>query len=109
MEQQMIRPMTEEEEKRYKARNPREKIAIERIWNIRPDGFAIKMPTTEKVGEYVILEFKRMSCDRGIRHTGKERCGSPVCVHKIGIRAYTWPRMVGEPEKLHSRTNMQIS
>jgi hypothetical protein len=35
---------------------------LERIWNKRPDGFAIKMPTTETAGEFVILEFKRMSC-----------------------------------------------
>jgi len=34
----------------------------DRIWKKRPDGFAIKMPTKEKAGELVILEFKRMSC-----------------------------------------------
>ena len=32
------------------------------IWNKRPDGFTIKMPTTETVSELVILEFKRVSC-----------------------------------------------
>jgi hypothetical protein len=41
-------------------------IELERIWNKRPDGFTIKMPTTETAGELVILEFviefKRMSC-----------------------------------------------
>ena len=26
------------------------------------NGFAIKMPTTETAGEFVILEFKRMAC-----------------------------------------------
>jgi hypothetical protein len=43
---------------------PRERIAEERIfqiWNERPDGLAIKMPTSETVGEFVLLEFKRMS------------------------------------------------
>ncbi len=50
MEKEMIRPMTEAEEKRYEAGIPREKIVIERIWNKRPDGFTIKIPTTEKVG-----------------------------------------------------------
>jgi hypothetical protein len=35
---------------------------LDRLWNKRPDGFAIKMPTETKVGELVILEFKRMSC-----------------------------------------------
>jgi len=39
----------------------RGRIAEERIWNKRPDGLAIKMPTTEKLGEFVILEFKRIS------------------------------------------------
>jgi hypothetical protein len=62
MQQEMNHPMTEAEEKRYKAGIPKEKIAVERILNKRPDGFTIKMPTTEKAGEFVILEFKRMSC-----------------------------------------------
>ena len=53
--------MTEAEEKRYAAGISREEIALERIWNKRPDGFAIKMPTTETAGEFVILKFKRMS------------------------------------------------
>ena len=35
---------------------------VDRIWEKRPDGFAIKMPTETKAGELVILEFKRMSC-----------------------------------------------
>jgi hypothetical protein len=39
-----------------------EKIALDRLWNKRPDGFAIKEPTDTKGGELVILEFKRMSC-----------------------------------------------
>jgi hypothetical protein len=54
--------MTETEEKRLKVGIPRETIVVERIWNKWPDGFAIKMPTTEKAGEFVILDFKRMSC-----------------------------------------------
>ena len=54
-------PMPEAEEERCKAGMPREKIAEERIWNNRPDGFAIKMPTSAKMGEFVILDFKRMS------------------------------------------------
>ena len=62
MDQEMKRPMTEAEERRYKAGIPRETIAEERIWNKRPDGLAIKMPTSETAGEFVILEFKRMSC-----------------------------------------------
>jgi hypothetical protein len=53
--------VTEAEERRYKAGAPREAIAEERIWNKRPDGLAIKMPTPETVAEFVILEFKRMS------------------------------------------------
>jgi hypothetical protein len=53
MDQEMKRPMTEAEEKRLKAGIPRETIAVERICNKRRDGFAIKMPTTEKAGEIV--------------------------------------------------------
>ena len=62
MKQEMTRPLTEAEEKKHKADIPREKIVVDRIWNKRPDGFAIKMPTTQTTGELVILEFKRMSC-----------------------------------------------
>ena len=61
MDQEMKHPMTEAEEKKYKAGIPKETIAEERIWKKRPDGLAIKMPTPETVGEFVILEFKRMS------------------------------------------------
>ncbi len=39
-----------------------ETIALDKLWNKRPDGFAIKKPTDTKGGELVILEFKRMSC-----------------------------------------------
>ena len=53
--------MTVSEEERCKTGTPRETIVEERIWNKRPDGLAIKMSTLEKVGEFVILEFKRMS------------------------------------------------
>ncbi len=61
MDQEMKRPMTETEEKRCKAGIPRETITEDRIWNKRPDGLTIKMPISEKVGEFVIVEFKRMS------------------------------------------------
>jgi len=61
MDQEMKRPMTEAEERRCKAGTPRKTITEERIWNKRPVGLAIKMPTSETVGEFVILEFKRMS------------------------------------------------
>jgi hypothetical protein len=52
--------MTAAEEERYKGGTPRETIAEARIWNKRPDGLDIKT-TSEKLGEFVILEFKRMS------------------------------------------------
>ena len=61
MDQEMKRTMTAAEEERCKAGTPRETIAEERIWNKRPDGLAIKMPTPERAGEFVILEFQRMS------------------------------------------------
>ena len=53
--------MTEAEKKKHKVDTPMEKIVLDRIWNKRPDGFAIKMPTKETTGELVIPEFKRMS------------------------------------------------
>ena len=52
----------EGEERKRKAGTTMEKIVLDRLWNKRPDGFAIKMPTDTKAGELVILEFKRMSC-----------------------------------------------
>ena len=60
MDQEMKRPMTETEEKRLKSDIPRETIVVpsERIWNKKPDGFTIKMPTKEKADEIAILEFK---------------------------------------------------
>ena len=53
--------MTEAEERKHNAGTPKEKIVLDRIWNKRPDGFAIKIPTKTKAGELVILEFKHMS------------------------------------------------
>jgi hypothetical protein len=53
--------MIEAEENRYKTGAPKETIAEERIWKKRPDGLGIKMPTLDTAGEFVILEFKRMS------------------------------------------------
>jgi len=62
MGQERNRPLTEAEGIKHKAGTPIEKIVQNRIWNKRPDGFAIKMHTKEKAGEIVILELKRMSC-----------------------------------------------
>jgi hypothetical protein len=62
MDQEMKRPMTESEKERLKAGISKKTIAVERIWNKRPDRFAIKIPTKTKTGELVKLEFKRMSC-----------------------------------------------
>ena len=53
--------MTEAEEKKHKDDTPKDEIVLDRIWNKRPDGFAIKIPTKTKSGELIILEFKRMS------------------------------------------------
>jgi hypothetical protein len=61
MDQEMKHPMTEAEENRYRTVTPKETLSEERIWKKRPDGLAIKMPTPETAGEFVILEFKRMS------------------------------------------------
>ncbi len=55
-------PLTEAEQRKCDAGTSEAIIAIDRLWNKRPDGFAIKKTTETKVGEVVILEFKRMSC-----------------------------------------------
>jgi hypothetical protein len=54
--------LTEAEERKHKTETPKENIVLDRLWNKRPDGFAIKMPTETKAGELVILEFKHMIC-----------------------------------------------
>ena len=61
MDQEMKCPMTSTEEERCKTGTPRETITEEWIWNKRPDGLSIEIPTPEKDGEFIILEFKRMS------------------------------------------------
>ncbi len=55
-------PFTEAEKRKHDAGTTEETIVIDRLWNKRPDGFAIKKPADAKGGELVILEFKRMSC-----------------------------------------------
>jgi hypothetical protein len=62
MEQERNLPLTEAEEKKYKADTPKDEIVLDRLWNKRPDGFSIQIPTKTKTGELVILEFKHMSC-----------------------------------------------
>ena len=57
----MDRLLTEAEEKMLTGGVSRADIAQARLWNKRPDGIAIKMPTKDKQGEFVILEFKIMS------------------------------------------------
>jgi hypothetical protein len=73
MDQEMNRFMTEPEEKRYKDDIPSEKNVVERIWKkTRWIRYHVKMSTTETVGEFFILEFKRMSCVTDQCHTDKE-------------------------------------
>jgi hypothetical protein len=56
-------PLTEAEKRKRNDGITEETIVIDRLWNKRPDGFAITKPTEDtKGGELVILEFKRMSC-----------------------------------------------
>ena len=58
---EMDRLLTEAEEKMLTYLVSRADIAQAILWKKRPDGIAIKMPTKDKQGEFVILEFKRMS------------------------------------------------
>jgi hypothetical protein len=91
MGQELNRPLTETEEEKYKVDTPKEKIVLDRIWNKRPDGFTIKIPTTQTVEELVI-------------QTDKKCNGSPIRVHKVSTRTKAWTtRMNRDPKKLHSR------
>ena len=47
---ELRRPLTQAEEMRRKKGIPHEQIAQDRLWNKRPDGIAIKMPTKTRVG-----------------------------------------------------------
>jgi hypothetical protein len=55
-------PLTEAERRRRDTGTTEETIAIDRLWNKRPDGFTVKNRTERKGGDLVILEFKHMSC-----------------------------------------------
>ena len=37
------------------------RYSTRKMWNRRPDGIVMRIPTKDKQGEFVILEFKRMS------------------------------------------------
>jgi hypothetical protein len=44
-EQERHRSLAEAKERKHKAGTLTEKILLDRLWNRRPDGLAIKMPT----------------------------------------------------------------
>jgi hypothetical protein len=107
MEQARHRPFAEAEERKHKAGTTKEKIVLDRLWNKRPDGFAIKMPTNTKAGELVILEFQRMSCvtDKYVKRA--RHVAEAQCVHKASTRKNPRsPRMDRESKKLHSRSKI---
>jgi hypothetical protein len=88
MDQEMKHPMTQSEKERLKAGISKATISVERIWNKRPDGFSIKMPTKTKEGELVILEFKRMSCvtDQYVTRAKNVAVAQyPIRVHKSAL------------------------
>ena len=58
---EMERPLTTAESETLATGVPLTDIAEARLWNKRPDDIAMKMPKEGKQGEFVILEFKRMS------------------------------------------------
>jgi hypothetical protein len=65
---EMARPLTQPtvEDRRIKEAIPKEAIAKERFWRMRPDGIAVLPPVGNTTGIFCILEHKRMSdvCDR---------------------------------------------
>ena len=58
---EMERPLTTAESETLVTGVPMSTIAEARLWNKRPDGIAIKMPKEGKQGEFITLEFQRMS------------------------------------------------
>ncbi len=58
---ELRRPLTQTEEIRRQKWIPNEQIAQDRLWNKRPDGIALKVPTKGGAGVICLLEFKRMS------------------------------------------------
>jgi hypothetical protein len=93
------------QKRKYDAGTTEETIVIDRLWNKRPDGFAIKKPTETKGGELVILEFKRMSCvtDQYVKRA-KHVAEAQYAPIKSDLR-----RTLGldrEPKKLHSRSKI---
>jgi hypothetical protein len=57
----MQHPLTRAEMIRSQKWISHEQLAEDRLWNKRPDGIALKMPTDTKSGVICLLEFKRMS------------------------------------------------
>ena len=72
MGQEQTRPLTEAEERKQKTGTPIDDILRDRLWNKRPDRFAIKIPTKRKAGELVILESKECPASRTNTSNGQE-------------------------------------
>ena len=65
-DREMGRSLTQAEMIRVQEGQPKEDIAKERFWRMRPDGIAVLPPVGNTTGVFYILEFKHMSdvCDR---------------------------------------------
>ena len=86
----MKRPLKQVERKMCREGDTREEITEERIRLKRPDGIAIKMPTDTKLGEFVSLEFKKMSdvTDQYVTRLSETRRRGSICDHKINSKQH---------------------
>ncbi len=102
-------PLTEAKRRKRNDGITEETIVINRLWNKRPDGFAIKKPTEDtKGGELVILEFKHMSCvtDQYVKWA-KHVAETQYAPLKSALQQTLGPpRMDRESKKLHSRSKI---
>jgi hypothetical protein len=76
----MQRPLTRAEMIHRQQGISHEQIAEDRLWNKRPDGIALQMPTDTKSGVICLLEFKRMS-DVTSQHTSALQDPRTRCMH----------------------------
>ena len=77
----------------------------------KPDGLTIKMPTLEKVGEFVILEFKRMSdvTDQYVTRAKRVAIAQYSSIKSVLEQTLQGSSgMAGETEKLHSRSTPSL-
>jgi hypothetical protein len=91
----MKRPLTQAEDRKIQEGQPKEVVAKERFWRLRPDGIAVLPSVGNKAGVFCILEHKRMSdvCDRYItraKRTAEDQYASLRSAISTAIQRQGW-------------------